>query len=80
MFDAESNAELTRLTSHEEGALALAWHPKLPLFATSSRLVRLDSGGLRTIFQSPRSLKSVLKKKKETIGLNASNGGPTENN
>ncbi len=37
LFDAESNAELIRLTSHEEAALALAWHPKLPLFATSSQ-------------------------------------------
>ena len=37
LFDSEANAELERFSSHEEGALALAWHPKLPLFATSSQ-------------------------------------------
>ena len=35
LFDAETNAELTRWTCHEDGALALAWHPRLSLFATS---------------------------------------------
>ena len=37
IYDAETNTELDRWNSHEDAALALAWHPKLPIFATSSQ-------------------------------------------
>ena len=42
LFDAQTDTELERWKCHEGGALSLKWHPRLPLFATSSQ-----SGELR---------------------------------
>lgn len=36
VVDTKTGAGLKRWIAHEDGALALAWHPNLPIFATSS--------------------------------------------